>query len=96
MLAEELEHIEFQAGLGKHQSNETHSATSVKEKLPTPMEEGEENRDPNHEVEDIREDETLLPNSPICETQELMPTPISLTSATVEDAQEMMEDVNND
>ncbi|XP_017892082.1 pinin isoform X2 [Ceratina calcarata] len=49
-LVEELELIEVQVGLGKHQQNFDGSTTlSATTEVPQPTEEGEENRDPNPE-----------------------------------------------
>lgn len=94
VLMEELEQIELQAGLGKQPSNETYTASSVREEPPTLMEEGEENRDPNHEVKSIKTDEVSLPIS-TCETQEIIEPPIDTIMAEAPEKQEMLEDANN-
>ncbi|XP_046736555.1 pinin [Diprion similis] len=101
VLMEELEQIEFQAGLGKHLSNESNIVSAVQEEPPTPMEEGEENRDPNHEVEKIEKEEVQSSSSPTCESKELISLPIDSATVEVEEVQEtqemqeMPEDANN-
>ncbi|XP_015522963.1 pinin [Neodiprion pinetum] len=101
ILMEELEQIEFQAGLGKQLSNESNIVSTVQEEPPTPMEEGEENRDPNHEVEQIEKEEVQSSGSPTCESKELIPLPIDSAPVEVaevqetQEMQEMLEDANN-
>ncbi|XP_012269318.1 pinin [Athalia rosae] len=95
LLLEELEHIESQAGLGKQQSIETNVVSSAQEEPPTPMEECEENRDPNHKVEDVQEDEIQDPSLPIFDTETVETTPLesSMVGETV--LEEILEDASN-
>ncbi|KAG7199296.1 hypothetical protein KM043_018151 [Ampulex compressa] len=63
-LVEELELIEVQVGLAKHQQNfDGAAALTATEETPQPVEEGEENRDPNPEntVEPVKNESTDVP-----------------------------------
>ncbi|XP_015592532.1 pinin [Cephus cinctus] len=100
-LVEELELIEVQVGLAKHQQNDNNVVQNTQEEVPRSVEEGEENRDPNPEVnivENLKIEVALPPTmllTPPTESPKIEPeesVPITTDLAKEEEVQEKQED----